>query len=587
MLPQTPIARRLFRLKLIAVVALIAIAPSIGVRGAGRRAHLSIDLLQHEAKNSAARVNVIVSGSRDDVERLADAHGVAIVKWLRNGAVVRANSLELTDLAGDVGLLELSGDPLVKPGLAISNQTMAADQTRNGTSGLLGIGAIAGVTGKDIGVAVVDSGITSHQAVKYKIAASVSFVPNDPSVDDAYGHGTHVAGIIAGSASSITGQYTSGIAPGVQLINVRVLGADGTGYTSDVIRGIDWAVDNRKRYNIRVINLSLGHAVTDYAAHDPLCLAVERAVASGIVVVVAAGNDGRAENFARRLGGITSPGNTTGALTVGAITTWGTVNRADDTVADYSSRGPTKYDFNVKPDLAAPGSAIISLEAAGAYLPKKYPVLHRAGYGNNAYMQLSGTSMSAPMISGAVALLLQAAPSLTPAQIKLALQSGATFMKDGGLTGAGAGSANVWASRKIVANGLPSVLNSLTTIVGGLLAPSNGVSFWDDGRLSHRLYGRTGIRLLSILDLSKVWANPALLRVGDLNLAGLSNPLALTRPGPMLYGDLVKGMGDDDEITWGTTIHDSNGQEVVWGSSDDGDEITWGTSDTLTDTDPK
>ena len=147
-----------------------------------------------------------------------------------------------------------------------------------------------------------------------------------------------------------------------------MLGADGTGLDSDVIAGIDWAVANRARYNIRVINLSLGHPVTEPAALDPLDQAVARAVQAGVIVVVAAGNDGVASTGAPILGGITVPGNSPLAITVGALNTQGTVDRSDDTLATYSSRGPTKYDLTVKPDLVAPGNKIISLEAAGTYL---------------------------------------------------------------------------------------------------------------------------------------------------------------------------------------------------------------------------
>jgi serine protease AprX len=135
-------------------------------------------------------------------------------------------------------------------------------------------------------------------------------------------------------------------------------------------------------------------------------------------------------------GGISSPGKPS-VITVGALNTSGTVDRSDDAVAAFSSRGPTAYDLAVKPDLAAPGIKIVSLQANGAFLPTIYPSIHTAGSGNNAYMFLSGTSMAAPMVSGGVALLLQGSPNLTPAQVKFALQTGATAMADAGLMGAG------------------------------------------------------------------------------------------------------------------------------------------------------
>ena len=273
---------------------------------------------------------------------------------------------------------------------------------------------------------------------------------------DAFGHGTHVAGIIAGNpapANGVAPEYAGGIAPGAQLVNVRVLGADGSGFTSDVIAGIEWVVANRALYNIRVINLSLGHPVTEACSTDPLCEAVNQAVQAGIVVVVAAGNAGKAPDGRAMLGGISSPGNSPYAITVGALNTWGTVDRSDDTVATFSSRGPSAYDLAVKPDMAAPGTKILSLQADGAFLPAMYPSIHVAGSGNNAYMYLSGTSMAAPMVSGGVALLLQGSPNLSPAQVKFALQNGATAMTDGGLMGAGAGSVNFWASRQIAVYG--------------------------------------------------------------------------------------------------------------------------------------
>src|SRR5262249_11423407 len=289
----------------------------------------------------------------------------------------------------------------------------------------------------------------------------------DASPNDEYGHGTHVAGIIAGANTKTTPLFTGGIAPGANLINVRVLNDNGTGYTSDVLAGIDWVIANKSNYNIRVMNLSLGHPVTEPCATDPLCQAVGRAYAAGIVVVAAAGNYGMTPDGKKMiLGGIVSPGNSPFAITVGALATMGTTNRSDDAVTTYSSRGPTEYDFTVKPDVAAPGNKIVSLEAYNSYLSKYYSGLHQAGSGTNAYMQLSGTSMAAPMVSGAVALLLQGTPSMNAAQVKFSLQIGATYMPDAGLIGGGAGSVNFWASRKFVANGLVNnLLNTITSLL--------------------------------------------------------------------------------------------------------------------------
>jgi serine protease AprX len=520
---------------------------------------------------------VIVHGSDNEVDALAGRHHLQVVRRLAGGAVISANSDELSDLAADAGVDHLSGDLPVHNWMSISNAAMAADQARSGSSGLLGLASIPGVNGQGIGVAIVDSGIAPHSALAKKVVASVSFVSGDASADDDFGHGTHVAGIVAGSASPalpVTNLYNGGIAPGAQLINIRVLGSDGSGLTSDVIAGLDWAIAHRADYNIRVINLSLGHSVTEPCATDPLCEAVGRAYTAGIVVVAAAGNYGMTPDGHTILGGITSPGNSPVAITVGAVNTWGTVKRNDDTIATYSSRGPTEYDFTMKPDVAAPGNRIVSLEAAGSYLATHYPALHRAGTGSNAYMQLSGTSMAAPMVSGAVALLLQGTPGLSPAQVKLALQMGATYMPDAGLVGAGAGSVNVWASRKIAAGGLG---NTLTSTVGGLLSPSSGSAFWDTGTLSHRLYAGTGFRLLSPAYALLAWLNPSTLNYGDLNLLGLTNPLASMNGNQLVWGPIAGYTRSQDEIIWGTSIYDGGGDEIIWGTSDQ-DEIIWGTT---------
>src|SRR5262249_39341752 len=158
-------------------------------------------------------------------------------------------------------------------------------------------------------------------------------------------------------------------------------------------------------------------------------------------------------------------------------------------------------------DVVGPGNKIISLEASGSYLPVTYPFLYKAGYVNNSYMQLSGTSMAAPMVTGAVALLLQGNPYLNPAQVKLSMQSGAPFVPQGGLRGGGAGSVNFWATRQTTgATGLSALLQGLV----GLLAPPSGASFWDAGTMSTRLYGGTGIRLLSAADAAAASADPAL-----------------------------------------------------------------------------
>jgi len=250
--------------------------------------------------------------------------------------------------------------------------------------------------------------------------------------------------------------------------------------------------------------------------------------------------------------------------------------RSDDIMTTYSSRGPTKFEQAVKPDVVAPGNKVVSLETSGGYLAHNYPQFHVAGKTGNSYMQLSGTSMSAAIVTGGVALLMQAHPNITAAQLKIALQTGSTYMWDGGLMGGGAGSVNFWTSRKNAANGLT---NLVSTVVGGLLTPASGVVFWDAGTMTKRLYSGTGLRLLSLVEAPIAWLTGDYLHWGDLNVIGLTNPIGQTRPNEILWGDVSKWTADE-EILWGDTIYNPEGQEILWGDSrtTEGDEILWGDS---------
>jgi subtilisin family serine protease len=355
-----------------------------------------------------------------------------------------------------------------------------------------------------------------------------------------------------------------------------VLGAQGSGRTSDVIAGIDWVIANRLTYNIRVINLSLGHPVTEPSATDPLCQAVVRAVAAGLTVSVSAGNYGLTSAGAPVLGGITSPGNSPAALTVGATDTQGTLDSSDDVVAPYSSKGPARYEIVVKPDIVAPGTRLVSLESQNSFLVQTYPQWHIAGSGKNAYLRLSGTSMSTAVVSGGVALLLNAHPSMTPAQIKVALQMGARFMPAAGLVGAGAGAVNFAEAMKIAQNGL---LDNLLTTVSSLLGGSSGAAFRDNGTLIDRVYDRSGIRLLGLLDLNLLFLNADNAEAGVLNLAGASNPLGSTGANYVVWGNVANYSGSY-YVVWGNTIQTPDGQYVVWGNNEptDSNYVVWGNS---------
>jgi serine protease AprX len=406
----------------------------------------------------------------------------------------------------------------------------------------------------------------------------VNFVADEPGVvGDPFGHGTHIAGIVAGNrtaAKYVTSSFAGGSAPSVKLIDVRVLGARGSGRTSDVIAGIDWVVQNRSRYGIRVINLSLGHPVVEPSATDPLCKAVARAVASGITVVVSAGNYGLTSKGQPVLGGITSPGNSPFALTVGALDTKGTLDPSDDSVAPFSSRGPARYETVVKPDVVAPGVRTVSLEAQNSFLSTNYRQWHIAGSAKNAYMRLNGTSMSTAVVSGGVALLLQSEPGLSPAQVKMAVQMGARFLPKDGLIAGGTGAVNFAQSMTVLNSGL---LDTLLTTVSTLLGSSSGAYFRDNGTLIDRVYDRTGINLLRILDLGALFRDADDAEFGVLNLLGTSNPIGSAGANYVVWGN-VADWSSSYYVVWGNTIQSPDGQYVVWGNNEysETDYVVWG-----------
>jgi serine protease AprX len=467
--------------------------------------------------------------------------------------------------------------------MAVTNKVTAATAVWAGTPGLLGLLGTPGYNGTGMTVAVLDSGIAAHTALDTRVVAHVNLVSfESPATGDPYGHGTHVAGIIAGNTTAakyVTTAFAGGSAPAVKLVDVRVLGRQGQGMTSDVIAGIDWSIANKAKYGIRVLNMSLGHAVAESAVTDPLCRAVKRAVDAGLVVVVSAGNYGQTATGAPILGGISSPGNSQYALTVGAVDTMGTESRTDDRIAPYSSKGPTRFDFAVKPDVVAPGTRITSLESPGSYIVSTYPTWHVAGSAKNAYLRLSGTSMSTAVVSGGVALMLQAHPNMTPAQVKISMQMGSVFVGQGGLVGAGAGSINFQSAMKVADNGL---LTNLLSTVTSILGLSSGAAFHDTstgtGTLINRVYDRTGIKLLGILDLSILFGSPNGGEAGVLNLLGTSNPLGSAGANYVVWGDVAKWSGSY-YVVWGDSIQSPSGQYVVWGDSlDDSDYVVWGNS---------
>jgi serine protease AprX len=269
------------------------------------------------------------------------------------------------------------------------------------------------VTGKEIGVAVLDTGIYPHPDLAGRITAFKDLVGKKVSAYDDNGHGTHCAGDIASDGSKSDELYR-GPAPECNLIGVKVLDRLGSGSLSTVIEGIQWCIDNKERYGIRVISMSLGSTASQTYKEDPVCQAVEKAWNSGIVVCVAAGNEGPESRT------VSSPGIDPKVITVGAIDDKNSAKFNDYVVADYSSRGPT-IDNLVKPDVLCPGTNIISLRSPNSTLD----LSNKSARVGNDYVSLSGTSMATPVCAGIVALMLEANDKLKPDEVKEILKKNA------------------------------------------------------------------------------------------------------------------------------------------------------------------
>jgi serine protease AprX len=294
-----------------------------------------------------------------------------------------------------------------------------------------------GLQGDGLSVAVIDSGIskdtdfsgnTSQNLMASIIASNIpidanggrilrqmSFNANSNTVNDIYGHGTHVAGIIGGGGDDSGGVY-AGIAPLVNLISLKVNDGTGLAYESDVVAALQWVYDNKSAYNIRVVNLSLNTTTEQSYNVSPLDAACEILWFNGIVVVASAGNRTPVSNSGYNTANA-APANDPFIITVGASDEKGTPDRADDSLGLYSSSGTTSNGF-VKPDIIAPGTNIYSVLSKSSSWSTDYPArLNSTG----EYFRLSGTSMAAPMVTGAIALLLQDEPNLTPDQVKYRL----------------------------------------------------------------------------------------------------------------------------------------------------------------------
>lgn len=505
-----------------------------------------------------ASVNVIIqfteAPSVADLTAVEHAGGVLKQSFHGiHGALFTLRAGQLKAIAANPNIAYVSPDRAVSGSLEFAEPTVNAN-----------IAFQYGWTGAGVGVAIIDSGIYNHDDLQGRIVHSESFVSGDSSTGDAYGHGTHVAGIVGGNASDSTGPnyiYTfRGIAPQANLINLRALDGNGQGTDSAVINAVDRAIQLKDTFNIRVVNLSLGRSIFESYTLDPLCQELEKAWQAGLVVVVAAGNNGRDNSMGTTgYSTIASPGNDPFVITVGAMKDMSTVTRSDDLIASYSSKGPTLLDQIVKPDLVAPGNSIVSALAPGSAMVQLYPgnavPISYYSKGNNSnssgnYFRLSGTSMATPMVSGAAALVLQQQPSLTPDQVKARLMKTATknfpstsvatdpvtgisYTSTYDLFTIGAGYLDVWAA-----------LNNTDMATGSARSPT-------------ATYDSTSGNTLVLAAPGSVWVN------------------TIVWGTTVVWGTNVIVNGD--AIVWGTALvwgsNTSSAFTIVWGTT-----VVWGTS---------
>jgi serine protease AprX len=582
--------------------------------------------LQESLANGGATQHVIITVD-DPVMRTAireslKAHGDVIESDhpLIGAFAAEVHSEDVDLLGNHPGVHAVSSNARVNAGAtkqsntdssfapALSTQpSQSLTSTLRETLGLVKVPTSTTLTGNSgIGVALIDSGITPSLNFNGKITGFFDFtrggIPTTPFDD--YGHGTHIAGLIASSGVLSNYEFV-GIAPSVRLIGLKVLDKNGQGNTSDVIKAIEYVVANRSHLNVHIMNLSLGHPIFAPAKDDPLVQAVEAATRAGLIVIVSAGNYGwNPTTGVSGYAGIASPGNAPSAITVGATMSQNTVTRDDDRVAPYSSRGPTWYDGSVKPDVIAPGHHLASDTSTGSYLYNQLVTNRGTTRNGQALLELSGTSMSAGVTTGVVALILDAHNKsgfhrqklLTPNQVKAMLQFSALRVPDADLLTQGAGEINAAGAMALASNidtstsvgewWLRGTVPPFTVIGSTQYAWAENILWGDTVFTGQLLFYNLKTWSQNILwgsDDNIVWGSAAVIEFD--NIVWGSNILWGSN---VVWGDRMIGVsnganilwGSADDIVWGSLTQDNivwgslNIDNILWGNSDD--NITWG-----------
>lgn len=394
-----------------------------GLAGPGPSVHRLSPSLDPALRGApTGTIGVIVRAADGRAERAIARLGGTITRDLPiiDGFAARIPASEISSLARIAGVTSISLDRPVR--LMSGSPSDAPDGALIDTIRADDVWA-QGVTGAGVTVAVVDTGVSEVGDLAGRLVPVTDVLTGatetcvnfsgEAGCGDSYGHGTFVAGVVAGNGTG-AGAVRKGVAPGARILSVKLSGRDGAADVSTLLAAIQWIVSHKDVYGIRVLNLSIGSDSPQSYRIDPLNYAVERAWFAGITVVVAASNLGPAP------GTITKPGDDPFVITVGAIDDKGTADLADDAVPDFSARGPTLADGLLKPDLVATGAHVVSLRAPGSAIEDNFP----AGV-DATYRRGSGTSFATPAVAGTVALMLERNPAMTPDQVKYALMSSA------------------------------------------------------------------------------------------------------------------------------------------------------------------
>lgn len=389
------------------------------------------------AERTAHFVSVIVQGdSPAAVQDAVESVGGKIVQPLPivGGAEARVPAEAMGTLGGAAGIFNVTPNAPVEFD-AVLDAAKTAHQIKSVTKSEKLWSE--GVTGAGTTVALIDTGVYNHPDLAGRVTCGIDLsheAGTEAECADTFGHGTFMAGLIAGNGASSGGKYR-GSAPDANVVSVKVAGYDGSTDVTHVLAAIQWVVAFKDIYGIDVLSLSLGtDTAMDYRL-NPLNFAVERAWQAGITVVVSASNRGSAP------GTITSPGDDPYVITVGASNHEGTVSTGDDRVPVFSGRGPTASNGLSKPDVLAPGVSTVSLQSPGSAIDNEFGSVAALSGG---YFKGTGTSMSTATTAGVVALMLQADPSLTPNQVKFRLTETASPIVDTDPNMAGSGSIDAY-----------------------------------------------------------------------------------------------------------------------------------------------